>query len=258
MTTYMESSVVCGACGHVFTWHQLASTNTDGSPDLDTRPAEMQRSTMHAWIQRCPSCSFCACDVAKFDERFREVMTQPAYKSQLADSRYPNLTSTFICAAILAESIGERAGAGWNYLHAAWTLDDAEKGDLARVCRGKAADIFLAILTEGRPFVQQPGASEALVTDCLRRAGRGPEALKVIESVLNQDCNGVIRRILTFQRTLIERGNTSRHLIAETDETTTHDAANQTILDGHQRGWRKRILRFFGRNISVVCALVGL
>jgi hypothetical protein len=181
MTTFADQSVACGNCDHVFSHHALGSTYAFGSPDLDTRPPELQRSTMHAWMQRCPSCGYCSRDVAEFDTRFRPVIDSAAYRSQLADARYPKLTSTFICAGMLAEAGEQQADAGWAYLHAAWTLDDANKAELARVWRGRAADKFLALLSDGQLFAEQPGASEAIVTDCLRRAGRGTEALPIIE-----------------------------------------------------------------------------
>jgi hypothetical protein len=218
MTTFAEQSVACGNCGHVFNHPTLASTYTFGSPDLDTRPPEMQRSTMHAWIQRCPSCGYCSRDVAEFDHGLRPVMESAEYRSQLTDAVYPELTSTFICAGMLVEAAGGHADAGWAYLRAAWTLDDANKEELARVWRGKAADKFLAVLNNGQLFAEQPGDSEAIVTDCLRRAGRGTEALQVIERGLSQSYDDVIHKILTFERALIQRGDMGRRLIGEAFE----------------------------------------
>src|SRR5947208_16297316 len=127
MTILAEQSAACGNCGHVFTHDTLASTSAIGSPDLDTRPPELQRSTMHTWIQRCPSCGYCSRDVAEFDNLFRPVIESAAYRSQLADARYPELASTFICAGMLAEAGEQQADAGWAYLQAAWTLDDANE-----------------------------------------------------------------------------------------------------------------------------------
>jgi len=140
------------------------------------------------------------------------------YGSQLADSRYPELASTFVCAGMLAAAGGRRADAGWAYLHAAWTLDDANKDELARVWRRRAADKFLAVLNDGQLFAEQPGASEAIVTDCLRRAGRGTEALQVVERGLSQSYDDVIHKILALERKLIQRGDTRRHLIKEAFE----------------------------------------
>jgi len=179
----------------------------------------MYRWTMHTWIQRCPSCAYCSRDAAKFDDRFRPVIDSFSYRSQLTDARYPELASTFICAGMLAEEVERRDDAGWAYLHAAWTLDDANKDELARVWRSKAADQFLDLLNVGHSFAKQPGASEAIVTDCLRRAGRGPEALRVIERALSQSYEDIIHKILALQRSLIERADTSRHLIKDALES---------------------------------------
>ena len=57
------------------------------------------------------------------------------------------------------------------------------------------------------------------MTDCLRRAGRGAEALPVIETALGQSYDDIIRRILQFQRMLVQRGDTGSHLISEALET---------------------------------------
>lgn len=219
MTTLATLTVVCGACGYIFRYDALVSTNAFGSPDLDTRPPEMKRSTMRAWIQRCPSCGFCSPDVTKFDDRFRAVMSGSPYRLQLADTHYPDLASTFICQAMLVEAVARRDEAGWAYLQAAWALEDAEKDDLARNCRSRAADIFLALLAEGWTFSETPGGSEAIVSDCLRRAGRGAEALQVIERALSQSFENIIHKVLIFQRTLIQREDRSRHLIKEALET---------------------------------------
>jgi hypothetical protein len=137
------------------------------------------------------------------------------YRSQLADTRYPELASSFVCSGMLADASAHPDEAGWAYLHAAWVLDDAQKDDLARLWRGKAADRFLAVVAAGRAFAEQPGASEAILTDCLRRAGRGGEALPLIERALSQSYEDFIHKILALQRALIERGDTARHLIEE-------------------------------------------
>jgi hypothetical protein len=208
MTTFASQSVACGNCGHVFNHPTLGSTYTFGSPDLDTRPPELQRSTMHAWIQRCPSCGYCSRDVAEFDYRLRSVIEGSAYRSQLTDAVYPELISTFICAGMLAEAAGRQVDAGWAYLHAAWTLDDANKDKLARIWRGKAADKILAALSDEQLFAEQSGASEAIMADCLRRARRENEALQVIDRALSQSYEDIIHKILAFERVLIRRGDT--------------------------------------------------
>lgn len=171
MTTFASQSVACGKCGHVFNHPTLASTYTFGSPDLDTRPPELQRSTMHAWIQRCPFCGYCSRDVAEFDHRLRPVLESTEYRSQLTDAVYPELTSIFICAGMLAEAAGRQADAGWAYLHAAWTLDDAKSSP--EFGAGKLPTKFLLLLATNsysqsrpaHPRLSRPTACGALAAE---------------------------------------------------------------------------------------------
>lgn len=65
-----------------------------------------------------------------------------------------------------------RLDTGWGQLHTAWRWDSANQGELARMCRSNAADRFLALVAIGQRFAEQPGASEAILTDTLRSAGR--------------------------------------------------------------------------------------
>jgi hypothetical protein len=56
MTTLYREKSRCAVCGIATEYTSIGSTNAFGSPDLDTRPPEMQRSTIFAWVQRCPEC----------------------------------------------------------------------------------------------------------------------------------------------------------------------------------------------------------
>lgn len=69
----------------------IGSTNEFGSPDLDTRPPEMRRSTIFAWVQRCPQCGYCACDVSKAPSQAEALVRSSEYIRQLSDSIYPEL-----------------------------------------------------------------------------------------------------------------------------------------------------------------------
>lgn len=54
MTTLYEAKAQCAVCGTESEYTGIGSTNSFGSPDLDTRPLKMKRSTIVDWIQRCP------------------------------------------------------------------------------------------------------------------------------------------------------------------------------------------------------------
>ncbi len=86
----------------------------------------MRRSTLHVWVQRCPSCGYCSRDASKFEDRQRSTLDAPEYRSQLGDPRYPELASTYICTGMLDEAAGQPDQAGWAYLNAAWVLDECK------------------------------------------------------------------------------------------------------------------------------------
>ena len=63
----------CPVCGKVSSHQVLGSTNTMDYPDLDLRPAEMQRSTMNTWLDECPHCGYVSGDFrneTSIDEEF--------------------------------------------------------------------------------------------------------------------------------------------------------------------------------------------
>jgi len=215
MTTYLSESTTCGACGRVFIHKSLASTNSFGSPDLDLRPPEMHRSTMASWVQRCPTCGYCAKDVSKFDEKLRCVIEDANYQLQLADKDCPELASTLICAGKVSEFSADEVAAGWNYLRAAWAFDDQKCDPPASQWRSRAADIFAGVVAKGTPIVGGAGGSQAIIVDCLRRSSRGTEALAIISQALEQDYDDVIRQALIFQKQLIERGDVACHRVEE-------------------------------------------
>lgn len=135
----------------------IASTNAFGSCDLDTRPPEMERSTLRSQVQRCPSCGFCAVEVKDFDQRYSAILESEAYQKQLIAPECPELALTFLCAGMLAEGVTRHQEAGWLFLRAAWVCDDHKRDELARRCRCRAADQFIAAMAQA-PMEGQAGA----------------------------------------------------------------------------------------------------
>ena len=61
----MREKSKCAICKAVNEYSVITSTNTfGGGPDLDLRPAEMQRSTMGAWVQVCPNCGYVSANIS--------------------------------------------------------------------------------------------------------------------------------------------------------------------------------------------------
>jgi len=215
MTTLYVAKAKCAVCGTETEYTEIGSTNSFGSPDLDTRPPEMQRSTIFAWVQRCPECGYCAPDVTKATPRASSLVRSPEYARQLVDSTYPELANSFLCKALLDESSGDFAGAAWSQIHAAWACDDAERDGPAKTCRSNAAGMIRKALENGQQIAGQDGAETAIQIDLLRRAGRLNEARKLIQTQRPAITEDIILKILAFQETLIAGGDEARHTISE-------------------------------------------
>lgn len=87
MTTTVPHHSVCGVCGGISEQTGLQSTNAFGSPDLDLRPPEMERSTMCYWVQTCPQCGYCASDIAEKLQRSSGLLNDyPSSRPRTAPS----------------------------------------------------------------------------------------------------------------------------------------------------------------------------
>ncbi len=60
MTIIDQFEKKCQVCGKTSMHPVLMSTNSFGYPDLDLRPAPMQRDTMDTWLDECPHCGYVA------------------------------------------------------------------------------------------------------------------------------------------------------------------------------------------------------
>lgn len=215
MTTLYPDNLKCAVCGAEAKYTQIGSTNAFGSPDLDTRPPEMRRSTMFAWVRRCPECGYCASDIGQAMPRAAALMRSPEYSRQLADETYPELANSFMCKALLEEQSEDLAAAAWSLIHAAWACDDAERDGPARTCRCKAVGMVGKVLDSGQRIADQEAADTAIQVDLLRRAGRLDEASELIRRQRAGIGEDIILKVLAFQERLIERGDLSCHTIAE-------------------------------------------
>ena len=81
MTMIEPKEVKCPICNTIFEIYLLMSTNSMGSPDLDLRPPEMQRSTMDSWVHECPSCGYASVDFDLKPSVTREFIESESYQS---------------------------------------------------------------------------------------------------------------------------------------------------------------------------------
>lgn len=213
MTTEYPEQVKCSVCGAKSIFSILESTNTFGLPDLDTRPAEMQRSTMSDWVQRCPKCGYCASDISSLKNGAKKVIASIEYKRQLEDPAYPELANSFLCKAMIDHESRDYVAATFALIHAAWSCDDSDQERQATTCREKAADMITIAEEHGQQVSRQDGARTGILSDLLRRAGRFEQAREVIEKERGNISEDFIIRILDFQIGLIDKQDRSCHSI---------------------------------------------
>ncbi len=215
MTTHYEEKKCCGICGSENKYTGIGSTNTFGSADLDTRPPEMYRSTIFAWVQRCPVCGYCNSDVSKSRLGEQELVNSADYRTQLSDLTYPTLANSFLCKAILDRVAGSYAHATWNLIRAAWVCDDTDQSEQAATCRKTAADMLELARQHDQKVVGQDRADTAILVDLLRRSGQPKRARQILATQQDSTAEDVIGRVLNFQRVLLERNDVSCHTIGE-------------------------------------------
>ena len=114
MTTIYDHETTCSVCGTVHSFPTIVSTNQMGAPDLDTRPAEMARSTLPFQIQRCKTCGYCSSDISDALCTERKVLDSPVYLDQLNSSDNPELANTFACSGLIYQACTQPEVAGWD------------------------------------------------------------------------------------------------------------------------------------------------
>jgi hypothetical protein len=206
----------------------LSYYNT-GSPDLDTRPPQMLRSTLSHWVQLCPHCRYVAADISKGTDVTAAIVRSDAYQTQLSDELFSELANLFLCCALIQERHDDVIGAGWSSVQAAWASDDDENAAAAIRCRRRAIDLFKAGMKHGLPISEQQYAEFPLLADLSRRAGDFEVALEVCRDGLRtitqtshpergadaSEGNTFIEQLLRYQASLVERGDTAAHTIEE-------------------------------------------
>jgi hypothetical protein len=193
----------------------VGSTSTFWSPDLDTRPSELKRSTIIAWVKRCSECGFCASDITNAPFLARSVVHSSQYVQQLSEETNPELANSFLCKALIDQDVGNYAAASWACIHAAWACDDAKKVNSAQKCRNKALDMINRSIAAGQSLSEEKGEEIAIQADLFRRASHIEDAKNFIADKRNAITNDNVIKILDYQNYLLSKCDVSCHTIAE-------------------------------------------
>ncbi len=195
MTTFMQEKETCAICHAVNEYNVLASTNTfGGGPDLDLRPAEMQRSTMHSWIQECPKCGYISGRIS--DKRHVSKRWLRSEQYQTCDGIFfaSDLAKRFYKYYLICMQDREDEDAFFAVLHAAWACDDKQDVENAKLCRKIAISLADKLIESGH---QKKDNLQLMKADLMRRAGLFDELVDQYASVRFYD--EFLNQILDFQ-----------------------------------------------------------
>jgi len=190
----VKPAPVCGVCGAPCRPPFRAPTG-ELAPDLDGRPGEPARSTLHRWVATCRKCRASAPDLAAVPQQAETV---------IREAEYQGVGNPFLRWAMICEALGRPADAAEAFLWAAWAADDA--GRDATALRQRAASLW-----QGDPLRR---------IDIMRRAGDFADADAFAGSLTGLD--EPAERIVAFQRERIRAGDSARHLISSALRPPAH------------------------------------
>jgi len=218
MTTMFEKEFQCAVCGTPSSHMVIGSTNSFGSPDLDTRPPQMSRSTLYQSIQRCPTCGYSAHDLSKNEAGSDEIekwLQSDEYQNILNNKKMPEEANTFMAMSYLSQKQNDFVSSAWESIQATWICDDEKKEMISKKCRDDA----LLMIEQGKKGSQkltgQSGASEAITIDLLRRAGRFEEGFDLIQQTKTMDLENIVHQVIAYEEQLICAGDVDAHTVEE-------------------------------------------
>lgn len=219
MTTVYLSDKQCFICGakSKYPMGNLSLGNV-GVRDLDGRPTHILRSSVYLWIQRCPSCGYCAPEIAEGNDADRPVVRSEQYRLQLANAAFPETANTFLCHGIVMQQRGLFADAAWASVFASWICDDNGFSESAFTCRGMAIDLFTTARGNQQEFADSKEQEQIYLIDLHRRRSQFETASQLCDEALEGNHSDRILDLLYFERELIDKRDSAAHSDSEADD----------------------------------------
>lgn len=231
--------VVCAVCQAESRQVTFRAGAPEQAPDLDLRPGEPLRSTIGQWLQQCPRCGYAAPDIRQARPSAARVVAAAPFRSLVNEAAHPPLSRRFLAWAHVLEETGAMHEAAEAMLQAAWTADDLNRQDLARVWRLEA----VALWRSGPELDQE---QQVRVVDALRRAEAWDGAADAIEAMLASDPPEAVRQVLALEGRLIDAGDSRRHTVSTAlppPARRPHVAHQKIVGRGSLFGWLTRLFR---------------
>ena len=193
MSTIERESLECFVCKQVSQQDILMSTSSFGAADLDLRPPQMRRSTMHLWVQECPHCGYVADSIDTPTTVNATILQQEEYVTCSGLSFTSSLAKRFYKQHMILLLQRDLDGAFYAALNAAWACDDCGDSKNAAHCRNLAIDLIDRIVAKGE------GSDGLLLqkVDLLRRSFQFERLLQ--EFGQHQFADSDLQQVLQFQ-----------------------------------------------------------
>ena len=195
MSRIVLAECKCAICGTTNEYRVLTSSNTfGGGPDLDTRPAEMYRSTMNVWIQECPGCGYISEKVSDASNVTIEWLKSRKYLSCDGITFVSDLAKKFYKYYLINLEDENTEDAFYAVLHAAWACDDKKDDINAKHCRELAISLANELIESD---YDNKDKIRMMKADLMRRACRFDEMIATYASVkFDED---LLNRIIGFE-----------------------------------------------------------
>lgn len=211
MSSMVPVKCKCAVCGATKEYMCLASTNTfGGGPDLDLRPAEMQRSTMHSWIHECPKCGYISGDVSNATAVTKEWLQSAKYLTCDGISFVSDLAKRFYKYYLINLQDQNTEDAFYAVLHAAWACDDKNDTINAKHCRELAIHLATALIAENH---ENKDNIQLMRADLMRRAGWFDQLIAIYSSVHFDE--ELLNQILKFEIEKAQNKDTSCYRVED-------------------------------------------
>ncbi len=253
MTTLHSTTKKCINCGYMNRYQVVGSTIALDSPDLDTRPAPLQRETIEYGVERCSNCNYASGDIEEKIKFDANILKSEQYIKVLKSS-YPELAKSYMLASIIKESVNDYIAAGMLMLNACWVLDD-NKID------AKRTRIVTAKLFEKSELNE---TIRMIMIDLYRRAEDFLKAKELIKETYNYIEDGLHKRILLCEEKLVNNADSSCHscseigtIIGETmveEEADSLEAVKRKLFDENST----EPIRLYGMNGLVTLKQIAI
>lgn len=212
MTMIYEIEQDCPVCGKPSRQPMLTSTNTMGYPDLDLRPAEMQRSTMDTWVHECPHCGYVSQSFRNETDITEDFLKSEEYLNFEGFEFESHLSGRFFRAYLIAKKLNDKRRCFFNLLHCAWKCDDAEDENAKEIRK-----LALSYIDEFEADEEEKKNLLCMKADLLRRSGQFDRLIDEFKDIIIGD--ETRDQIINFQ---IEKAGQK-----DTSCYTVEDAINQ-------------------------------